>query len=302
METIVNLYGLSLKVLIYSSVAFLIYSFYTLHKNKNVELLVMPKFYNFIYLKLSEFAFIRVFMEYLQKGFYLIYVDKMKSKMLSTTLICLYPSIFIIMFVFLNSFSYVWYFTVLNFILSLVFPFYFIKNYTLKRCINIRRSMISSYTSIAALLDQNRIPVAVEEVIKSSLGPRRIILQKFLDMYSADKILAYEFLVDILGDRYTDSIVKHLRKFEEYGINPMDEIMLICNDAESMYQLDIISKKNFTSIKIVSVGCLFFNIFVFFFGKALMANMGGTFGSFTMYFSAFVCSLVFISCFIMESM
>lgn len=302
MEIIVNLYGLSLKILIYSSVAFLIYSFYTLRKNRNKELLVMPKFYNFIYLKLYEVPFLRGFMEYLQKGFYLLYVDRVKSKIMSTILICLYPAIFILMFVFLNMFSYLWYFTILNLLICLVFPFYFIKNYSLKRCNAIRRSMISSYTSLAALLDQNRIPVAIEEVIKSSTGTKRLILQKFRDMYSADKLLAYDFLVDILGDRYTDSIVKHLRKFEEYGLNPMDEIMAICNDAEEMYQLDAMSKRNFNSIKIMSVGCLAFNIFIFFFGKALMSNIGGTFGSLTMYISAFTCTLVFVACFVMESM
>lgn len=302
MEIIINLYRLSLQVLIYTSVAFLIYSFYIMYKNRNKELLVMPKFYNFIYLKLYDIPFIREFFDYLQKGFYLIYVDKVKSKIMSTILLCLYPAIFLLTFVFLNRFSYLWYFTLLNLLICLVLPFYFIKNFSLKRCNAIRRSMISSYTSLAALLGQNRIPVAIEEVIKSSSGSKRLILQKFRDMYSADKILAYEFLVDILGDRYTDSVVKHLRKFEEYGVNPMDEIMKVCSDAEEMYQLDAISKKNFSSIKIMSIACLAFNIFVFYFGKALLSNMGSGYGSFTMYISAFTCTLVFVVCFIMESM
>ena len=83
----------------------------------------MPKFYNFIYLKLYDTPLIREFFDYLQKGFYLIYVDKVKSKIMSTILLCLYPAIFILMFVFLNKFSYLWYLTLLNLLVCLVFPF-----------------------------------------------------------------------------------------------------------------------------------------------------------------------------------
>lgn len=295
------LYSFCLKVLIIFSVIFFTYSMITMRKSSKGKLVRLPKFYNYLYLKFTTIPIINGFLEYLQKGFYLIYVNKDKSKLMATTLLALFPSLFILVFTVMNYFSYVWYLTLLNFMLCLVFPIYFIKNFTSKKCLEIRKSMINSFSSLVTLLGHNRMSAAIDELIKSSSGPRKEIFCMFRDKYSADKLEAYDFLVDILGDRYTDSIVKYLIKFEEFGTDPTADIMDICNDAQQMYMLESMSKKNLNSIKMMSVWALGFNVFIGWFGKTLVTNMGGTNNSFTLYLSAFMCFAIFIACFILES-
>lgn len=301
MLIIENLYKLSLNILIIFSVVFFIYSLITISKLSKSQTVRLPKFYNYLYLKFTSIPILNGFLEYLQKGFYLIYVNKDKSKVMATTLLALFPSLFILVFTFMNTFSYVWYLTLLNFVLCLLFPVYFIKNFTGKKCLEIRKSMINSFASLVTLLGHNRMSVAIDELIKSSSGSRKEIFCLFRDKYSADKLEAYDFLVDIMGDRYTDSIVKYLIKYEEFGIDPTSDVMDICNDAQQMYMLESMSKKNLNSIKIMSVWALGFNIFIGWFGKTLVGNMGGTYDSFTLYLSAFMCFAIFIICFILES-
>lgn len=296
-----NLYSLVLKVLILYSVVFLIYSIFTIRKMGKGRLVKLPKFYDKLYWKFNSTPILKEFLDYLQKGFYLIYVNKERSKVMSTTLLALYPSLFILMFTFVNTFNYAWYLTVLNLFVCGIFPVYFIKNFTSKRCLEIRKSMINSYSSLVTLLSQNRMNVAIEELIKSSSGANKEIFCQFRDRYSADKLEAYDYLVEIMGDRYTDSIVKYLVRYEEYGDNPIMEVMDICNDAQQMYILESMSKKNLNAIKIIAIWALGFNIFIGWFGKQLSQNIGGGSNSFTLYLSVLICVIVFIACFMLES-
>lgn len=301
MLVIENLFNFTINILIWFSVLFFIYSMVSLKKCSKGTYCKIPKFYDYLYLKFTTIPILDGFLSYLQKGFYLIYVDKDKSKIMSTTLLALFPSLFVLVFSFMNRFSYVWYLTALNFVVCLVFPIYFIKNFTSKRCLEIRKSMINSYSSLVALLGQNRMNVAIDELIKSSSGSRKAIFSLFRDKYSSDKLEAYDFLIEIMGDRYTDSIVKYLIKYEDYGIDPTQDIMDICGDAQQMYQLESMSKKNFRSIKIMAIWAIGFNIFIGWFGRALASNMQGSYNSFTLYLAVFISFIVFLACFVFES-
>lgn len=219
------------------------------NKNKNSE---VPFPFNSMYSALSEIVFIRSILDYLQRSFYLIHVNKAKSEVLASLCVILMPVIFVILFTFINMLSPVWYLSILIFCISGLIPFYVLRSYVVKRCIQVRMSLLRSFTSLSSLLSTGTIATASEDMIFSTSGSVREIYKEFLRLYHTDKSEAYVFINYISGDNYVKGVVDTLRLFDEEGEDPSEEINKICKQGLDILSLQLLGFRRFTDLKLSS--------------------------------------------------
>lgn len=295
------MFKIPFQILTFFTVIFTIYSILLWFKFKKGNEQKVPKFHAFLNRFFSEFEPTRVLLDYLKRSYFLIYQSKAKGEVLAVTLIALYPAIFIVTYSILNAYTNVWYLSLLNMVLCAGIPFYMIKNKAKEKCRNIRVRIIDCYSSLAVLLSQNKMEVALQEVCRVSTGPCKNIFLEFNKLYNVDKLEAYEYLVNMVSDNYTDSVVQNLIKFEEYGTDPSQEILRVCKYASSMYYLESLKFKSFNYCKKFSVGSFFFNIILFYMGRAMAVGAGSQSSFVFLYICLLICIVVYLLCCIFES-
>lgn len=249
-----------LIVIVLFSFTMLVYGLYlllTLDKRKHFGL---PFPFNAIYNALSEISIVKILLEYLTRSFYLIYVDNLKSEVLASLCITLVPSISILVFTLLNVFSPVWYLSVSLLIVCIIIPFYMLKSYVTKKCIQIRISLLNSFTSFTSLLSNGTIMTAAEDMIFSAGPVVREIYKEFLRIYRMDKKQAYEFLRTVSGDSYSIGAIDILQNYDEEGIDPTDEVNKICKQGLDIFRLQLLGFKGFIDKKlsclVALAGCI----------------------------------------------
>ncbi|MNN38628.1 hypothetical protein D3C81_1526340 [compost metagenome] len=90
-----------------------------------------------------------------------------------------------------------------------------------------------------------------ENVAAISTGPIRKIFESFCDTYQIDKYKAYEDFYQSVGDKYSESFIASVRKYDEEGKSPCEEIRKHRTIASLHYQLRNGSYDIFSAFKVV---------------------------------------------------
>lgn len=283
------------------SIIFLAYGMYLVLVSSKRNNFSLPFPFNSIYNSLSEVSVIKVLLEYLQRSFYLIYVNKAKSEVLASLCVTLIPAFSFILFSILNLFSPVWYLSLALLIVCMILPFYVLKGNVTKKCIIIRIKLLRSFTSFTSLLANGTIVSATEDMIFSSNSFIRAIYKEFLRIYRMNKSEGYEFLRYISGDSYSVGVIDALQSYDEDGEDPTDEVNKMCKQGLDIFTLQLLGFKGFVDSKwsaiVALAGCLGLKFFGNFLGNLMNFQYNEVLG-----FAAIVCVMLgFTLCFVFES-
>lgn len=291
METIVKYCS---YVLIVFSVLFALFSISTAKKLSRTKVKSVPKVYGFIFDKLNGYEMFSYLLGYIESRFALITADLVLGRLYAVLLVTLYLPLFVLTFSFLNSYATTWYYTVLNLLCCGVFPMFFIKSISNRKCIAIRQDIMQSFMTLAALLNSNKLEVAYDRLIDSNVGNVKKIWEDFLDTYSTNRVEAYSNLQCLVGDSYTNTIVNNLVRFEEDGIDPASEILRIAERALVIYRLEVLKAKSLGGMRLVVGVCILFNLGLGVFGKMLAANLDLTHDGSILYVCLLMCFISYI--------
>ena len=239
------LFSFSLIALLYG---IYIIKFANLNNYKNK----LPFPFESAYVVLSELPVFSGFLNYLQRAFFLIHVNRVKSELLSSIIVTLVPPLIIISYGFLSSFSPVWYLNLATLVLCILIPFYVIKANVNKKCLYRRIDLLNSYTTITSLLNGNSIMSILDEVIGSTYGSTKKVYLEFARLYPVDKQEAYDFLKYVSGDSYSHSVVDSLMAYDYDGRDTMSEINEKCQQGLSIFNLQKEGFASFLDLKLSS--------------------------------------------------
>lgn len=252
-----NIINLLFKVLLSISVLILVYGIYiTKFTNLSRYKHKLPFPFSSAYKVLSELPVFKGFLTYLQRAFYLIYVDRVKSELMSAILVTLVPPFIIILYGVVSSFCPVWYLNLATFILCISIPFYVIKASVNKKCLYKRVDLLNSFTTISSLLNGNSIMSILDEMIGSTYGSTKDIYLEFARLYPVDKQEAYDFLKYVSGDTYSLSVVDSLMLYDFEGRDTMSEVNNKCKQGLNIYNLQKEGFASFFDLKLSS--CVMF--------------------------------------------
>lgn len=269
-----NIINFLFYFLLITSIVIALYGFYIIrHGNLNKYKNKLPFPFESAYNVLSNISVFSEFLNYLQRAFFLIYVDRVKSELLSALVVTLVPSLVIIMYGVLSSFCPVWYLNLATLILCCSIPFYIIKSYLNKKCLYLRMDLLNSYTTMTSLLNGNSIMSILDEVINSTYGSTKKIYLEFARIYPVDKQEAYDFLKYISGDVYTHSVVDSLVRYDYDGKDTTSEINETCKQGLSIYGLQREGFASFLDLKLSSIVMSIACVFLIFVGKHLANTM-----------------------------
>lgn len=249
-----NLINLIFKFLLFSSVSTILYAFYVIrftNLNKYRDRLPFP--FESAFKILSDLPVFSIFLEYLQRAFYLIHVDRVKSELLSAIIVTLTVPGILLIYGSVSTICPVWYLNLATFILCCAIPFYIIKAYVNKRVVYCRYDLINSFTTVTSLLNGNSILTILDEVIGSTYGSTRKIYLEFARLYPVDKQEAYDFLKYISGDSYSHSIIDNLMQYDYDGIDTTQEINEKCKQGLRLLDLQKAGFSSFLDLKVSSV-------------------------------------------------
>ena len=256
------------------SVLILIYAFYIIKfTNLNRYRSKLPFPFETAYKILSKLPVFSGFLDYLQRAFYLIHVDRIKSELLSSIIVTLVPPIMIISYGVISSFCPVWYLNIATFILCIMIPFYVIKAFVNKRCLYARMDLLNSYTTVTSLLNGNSIMSILDEVIGSTYGNTKKVWLEFARLYPVDKMEAYSFIKYISGDTYSHSVVDSLIAYDYEGRDTTSEINEKCRQGLDLYGLQREGFSSFLDLKLSSCVMFIACIGLIYVGKYLAKTM-----------------------------
>lgn len=295
------MYNFTLKVVVFTSIALAVYSSIVLFKISKNTLKTPPRVFVLLNDIYSSIPSVNVFLMFLKKAYFLMFLDKIKGEILSVITVTAYPLVFLLSYCFLSNFTDIWYLNVLNLLVCSVFPLLLIKSFVIDGCRKIQMRMIKLYSSFAVLLTQNRAEEALTEIIRTSSGKEKIIALKIKELFLTDKALAYDYLITTIGDNYTESVVYNLIQYEEYGTIPTEEILRICSYALEMDKINNLRRSKLGAAKISCILIAIINIIINWFTNQMVTNLGGSFNNnFLLYASLFICFISLLACFIFE--
>lgn len=269
-----NIINLLFNFLIGISVLITVYAFYIIKfTNLNRYKTKLPFPFESAYKVLSELPVFSGFLNYLQRAFYLIHVDRVKSELLSAIIVTLVPPMIIVLYGVISAFCPVWYLNLATFILSCSIPFYIIKSYVNKKCLYCRIDLLNSYTTVTSLLNGNSVMSILDEVIGSTYGATKKVYLEFARLYPVDKQEAYDFLKYVSGDTYSHSVVDSLMAYDYDGIDTMSEINEKCKQGLDIYNLQREGFASFLDLKLSSVVMFIACIGLIYTGKYLAQTM-----------------------------
>lgn len=295
------MFKLPYRILVVFLVVYSAYSAFVLYKCMTGTLKGVPRFHSIIQKTLNSFDFLSDFLLALQRKYYLIYLDKTIAEVFSVTLLSLYPVFGVIIFNFLGNFSNKWYLLIPNFFFAFIIPFLFIKNSNRAKCSSIRKSMVDSYMSLVILLTQNKMDSCIYELQRSTNGNVSKIYKIFSNKYNKNKAEAYQFLLDVVGDNYTDTVVKNLIKYEEYGVAPLEEVTRICEHALDMFAIEELKRTKLKQVKLFAFGAIPFNLVMDGFARKMVSDVGGGLNSIFLYISMLILTTVLLLAFLYDN-
>lgn len=249
-----NLIKISFYIVVALSVLLLMYALYIINfTNLNRYKNRLPLIFELAYKVLVKIPAFSAFLIYLQRAFYLIHVDRVKSELLSAIIVTLVPPLMIVTYGIVSAFCPVWYLNLATLILCVAIPFYIIKAFVNKRCLFKRIELLNSYTTITSLLNGNSVMSILDEVIGSTYGSTKKVYLEFARLYPVDKQEAYDFLKYVAGDTYTHSVVDSLMSYDYDGKDTTGEINEKCRQGLEIYNLQREGFSSFLDLKLSSV-------------------------------------------------
>lgn len=290
-----------LLFIVITSIIILIYGIFLIIAINKKRLYGLPFPFGNIYNALSELAIVKFLLGYLQRCFYLIHVNQVKSEVLASIFVTIMPSVFILLFTFTNLFSPTWYLSAICLGICAIIPLYMLKSYVAKKCLVIRINLLKSFTSFTSLLSNGTIATASEDMIFSSHGPVKLIYKEFSRLYKMDKSSAYEFLKYVSGDSYSCGIADVIKQYDDEGEDPTDEINKMCKQGLQIFRLQLMGFRKFSDLKISSVIMFVASLGIRFLGNYLGNLMNFQYNEIIGYLCVVVTLLSFALCFIFES-
>lgn len=269
-----NIINLLFKSLLFGSVICVVYALYIINftnLKKYKDRLPFP--FESAFKILSELPAFSTFLDYLQRSFFLIYVDRVKSELISSIIVTLIVPIIILLYGTVSAFCPVWYLNVATLLLCIIIPFYMIKAYVNKRVLYSRIDLLNSYTTITSLINGNSVMSILNEVIGSTYGNTKKIYLEFARLYPVDKQEAYDFLKYVSGDSYSHSVIDSLMAYDYDGKDTMQEINEKCRQGLQIFNLQKSGFTSFLDLKLSSIAMTIACIGFIFAGKYLADAM-----------------------------
>ena len=297
------MFSFVLAFIVLVSIYFVIRTLITVVLIDDGKLNKAPKLYIALNSVCDALPLVRDFSRFLKKSYFLMFQNKLKGEIMAVSTIAMYPVVSTLCFVFLSTFSNVWYLLLLNLIICFVFTLLFIKTIVINGTLKIQNEMVKVYLSLGILLSKSKMEDAITEVIRGSSGKPKIIMERFKELYLTDRTAAYDYLVSTVGDNYTESVVYNLIQLEEYGTSPTEDITRTCRYALDMAQILQIRKNKFNGLKLGCVGVGFINIALHKFSNQIVHNLGYSISkdSTILYGTVLVCFICLLAIFLFES-
>ena len=269
-----NIINILFYILVASSIICLVYAFYIINfTNLKRYRDRLPFPFESAYKILSELPVFSTFLSYLQRSFFLIYVDRVKSELVSSIIVTLVIPIIIIMYGIVSAFCPVWYLNIATLILCVTIPFYIIKAHVNKKVLYSRINLLNSYTTVTSLLNGNSVMSILNEVIGSTYGNVRKIYLEFARLYPVDKQEAYDFLKYVSGDTYSHSVIDSLMAYDYDGKDTMQEINEKCRQGLQIFNLQKAGFASFLDLKLSSMVMFLACIGLIYTGRYLAQTM-----------------------------
>lgn len=269
-----NIISLLFNILILISLLTTAYAFYIIKfTNLNRYKKRLPFPFESAYKVLSEIPVFSGFLNYLQRAFYLIHVDRVKSELLSAIIVTLVPPMIVVLYGVISIFCPVWYLNIATALLVLAIPFYIVKSYVNKKCLYCRIDLLNSYTTVTSLLNGNSIMSILDEIIGSTYGSTKKVYLEFARLYPVDKQEAYDFLKYVSGDTYSHSVVDSLMSYDYDGVDTMSEINEKCKQGLYIYNIQRDGFASFLDLKLSSIVMFLACVGLIYTGKYLAQTM-----------------------------
>lgn len=269
-----NLINFLFLILLSVSVGILVYGIYILkftNLRRYSEKLPFP--FESAYKVLSELSIFSIFLDYLQRSFFLIYVDRVKSELMSSIVVTLVPPLVILLYGIVSVFCPVWYLNIITFLLCVLIPFYIIKAHVNKKSLYCRIDLLNSFTTITSLVTGNSIMSILDEIIGTTYGSTKKVYLEFARLYPVDKEEAYEFLKYVSGDSYSHSVVDSLILYDYEGKDTMSEINEKCKQGLKIFNIQKEGFASFMDLKLSSAVMVLACVGLIYTGKYLGQTM-----------------------------
>lgn len=290
----IKLFNFLLSFLAIISVALLLYGLWVISKTKRKAYVKEPYLVRHLYDSFMEVKFIGFYTDFLYRCFYLMYVNKVKAKVLAVLNVSLLPVLYIVVFSVLNSFSTTWYLTILSLVLSIAVPFYIVKNTIVKGVLDSRLSIVKAMTSVTSLMTGGSVISSFTDLKSSTTGSTRLIISEFCRLYSSDKDEAYKFLKEVTGDTSIYAISDGLKMYDFEGKDTIQLINKSCKIGITSLSLKLISYKKLQTAKGTSI-FMFGIVFMFkYIGAMLLSGTSANGGVAIINFIALMLSILAI--------